>query len=270
VRNGRKGDNCCDGNSTRDADEGVLTTRCTGCETRKGPFASGQKHSDSESSSGGRAGGEILFRRLRKKRRTFCNHKVEENNYGCVQNVVRTSERQKRRENVRNGRKGNNCCDGNSTRDADEGVLTTRCSGCETRKGPSASGQKHSDSESSSGGIAGGEILFRQLRKKRRTFCKHKVVENNYGCVQNVVRMSERQNGGRTGGKATTAATGTRPGTPTKAYLRHAAQDVKRGKVLLHQGRSTATQKAVPEEEEEEKYSSGNSGKRGGHFASIK
>jgi hypothetical protein len=54
VRKGRKGDNCCDGNSTRDADEGVLTTRCTGCETRKGPFASGQKHSDSESSSSGR------------------------------------------------------------------------------------------------------------------------------------------------------------------------------------------------------------------------
>jgi hypothetical protein len=36
---------------------------------------------------------------------------------------------------------------------------------------------------------------------------------------------------------------------------------VKRGKVLSHQGRSTATQKAVPEEEEEEKYSSCNSGK---------
>jgi hypothetical protein len=35
------------------SDEGVLTTRCTGCETRKGPFASGQKHSDSESSSSG-------------------------------------------------------------------------------------------------------------------------------------------------------------------------------------------------------------------------
>jgi hypothetical protein len=36
---------------------------------------------------------------------TFCKHKVVENNYGGVQNVVRTSERQ----NVRNGRKGDNC-----------------------------------------------------------------------------------------------------------------------------------------------------------------
>jgi hypothetical protein len=54
VRNGRKGDNCWDGKSTRDAEEGVLPTLCTGCETRKGPFASGQKHSDSESSSSGR------------------------------------------------------------------------------------------------------------------------------------------------------------------------------------------------------------------------
>jgi hypothetical protein len=36
-----------------------------------------------------------------------------------------------------------------------------------------------------------------RIRKKRRTFCKHKVVENNYGCMQNVVRTSERQNGWR-------------------------------------------------------------------------
>jgi hypothetical protein len=43
----RKGDNCWDGKSTRDADEGVLPTLCTGCEMRKGPFSSGQKHSDS-------------------------------------------------------------------------------------------------------------------------------------------------------------------------------------------------------------------------------
>jgi hypothetical protein len=61
--------------------------------------------------------------------RTFCKHKVVEKNYGCVQNIVRTSERQ----NVRNMRKGDNCWDGKSTRDANEGVLPTRCRGCETR-----------------------------------------------------------------------------------------------------------------------------------------
>jgi hypothetical protein len=36
----RKCDNCWDGKSTRDVDKGVLPTLCTGCETRKGPFAS--------------------------------------------------------------------------------------------------------------------------------------------------------------------------------------------------------------------------------------
>jgi hypothetical protein len=36
-------DNCWDGKSTRDIDEGVLPTLCTGCKTRKGPFASEQK-----------------------------------------------------------------------------------------------------------------------------------------------------------------------------------------------------------------------------------
>jgi hypothetical protein len=35
--------NCWDGKSTWDIDEGVLPTLCTGCETRKGPFASEQK-----------------------------------------------------------------------------------------------------------------------------------------------------------------------------------------------------------------------------------
>jgi hypothetical protein len=35
----RKCDNCWDGKLTRDADKGVLPTLCTGCETRKGPFA---------------------------------------------------------------------------------------------------------------------------------------------------------------------------------------------------------------------------------------
>jgi hypothetical protein len=70
--------------------------------------------------------------------RTFCKHKVKENNYGCLQDVVRTSERQNVRtseglENVRNGRKGDNCWDGKSTRDANEGVLQTLCTGCETR-----------------------------------------------------------------------------------------------------------------------------------------
>jgi hypothetical protein len=48
VRNVRKGDNCWDGKSNRDDDEGVLPTLGTGCETREGPFASGQKHCDSE------------------------------------------------------------------------------------------------------------------------------------------------------------------------------------------------------------------------------
>jgi hypothetical protein len=85
VRNVRKGNNCWDGKSTRDADEGVLPTLCTGCETRKGPFASGQKHSDSESSSSGRgadSGDEenlegrkrrrkLLFLRLRKRKGKF-------------------------------------------------------------------------------------------------------------------------------------------------------------------------------------------------------
>jgi hypothetical protein len=36
-------DNCWDGKSTRDIDEGMLPTMCTGCETRKGLFASEQK-----------------------------------------------------------------------------------------------------------------------------------------------------------------------------------------------------------------------------------
>jgi hypothetical protein len=31
-------------------------------------------------------------------------------------------------------------------------------------------------------------------RRECTTFCKHKVVENNYGCLQNVVRTSEWQN----------------------------------------------------------------------------
>jgi hypothetical protein len=38
----RKCDNCWDGKSTRDVDEGVLLTLCTVCETRKGPFVSVQ------------------------------------------------------------------------------------------------------------------------------------------------------------------------------------------------------------------------------------
>jgi hypothetical protein len=54
---------------------------------------------------------------------TFCKNKVVENNYGGVQNVVRTSER-------RNVRKGNNCRDGKLTRDADKGVLPTLYTGC--------------------------------------------------------------------------------------------------------------------------------------------
>jgi hypothetical protein len=39
----RKCDNCWEGKAIRDDDEGVLPTLCTGCETRKGPFASEQK-----------------------------------------------------------------------------------------------------------------------------------------------------------------------------------------------------------------------------------
>jgi hypothetical protein len=39
----RPRDNCWDGKSTRDINEGVLPTLCTGCETRKGLFASEQK-----------------------------------------------------------------------------------------------------------------------------------------------------------------------------------------------------------------------------------
>jgi hypothetical protein len=94
---------------------------------------------------------------------------------------VRTSERW---QNGRNVRKGNNCWDGKSTRDADEGVLPTLCTGCETRKGPFASGQKHSDSESSSSGRGADsddeenlegrkrrrKILFLQLRKRGGKF----------------------------------------------------------------------------------------------------
>jgi hypothetical protein len=38
----RKCHNCWDGKAIRDDDEGVLPTLCTGCETRKGPFASQQ------------------------------------------------------------------------------------------------------------------------------------------------------------------------------------------------------------------------------------
>jgi hypothetical protein len=75
VRNGRKGDNCWDGKLTRDADEGLLTTRCTGCETWKGPFASGQKHSDAESSSSGRGADsddeENLEGRKRRRKNTL-------------------------------------------------------------------------------------------------------------------------------------------------------------------------------------------------------
>jgi hypothetical protein len=127
----RKCDNCGDVKATRDADKGVLPTLCTGCETRKGPFASEQKHSDSEErtattrrtsrgSTGRKRRKKILFQQLRKKEEessfdlekrtkfmirpqrsmgdgyarrrectTFCKHKVVENNYGCLQNVVR-------------------------------------------------------------------------------------------------------------------------------------------------------------------------------------
>jgi hypothetical protein len=47
MRNVRKGDNCWDGKSNRDADEGILPTLWTRGETREGHFASGQKHGDS-------------------------------------------------------------------------------------------------------------------------------------------------------------------------------------------------------------------------------
>jgi hypothetical protein len=146
VRNVRKGDNCGDGKSNRDADEGVLPTLCTRCETREGPFASGQKHCDSGKEEEG-----AFDLETRTNFTTFCKHKVVENNYRCWQNVVRTSERQnvrtaERRQNVRNVRKGDNCWDGKSNRDADEGVLKTLCTRCETREGPFASGQKHCDS----------------------------------------------------------------------------------------------------------------------------
>jgi hypothetical protein len=39
----RKCDTCWDGKSARDDDEGVLPTLCTGCETRKGAFATQEK-----------------------------------------------------------------------------------------------------------------------------------------------------------------------------------------------------------------------------------
>jgi hypothetical protein len=125
VRNVRKGDNSWDGKSNRDADEGVLMTLCTRCETQEGPFASGQKHCD----SGKEEEGSFDLEK-RTNFTTFCKHKVVENNYGCWQNVVRTSERQNvstsgRRQNVRNVRKGDNCWDGKLTRDADKGVLPT-------------------------------------------------------------------------------------------------------------------------------------------------
>jgi hypothetical protein len=42
----RKCDNCWDGKSSRDVNEGVLPTLCTGCETRKGPFAVEQKQKE--------------------------------------------------------------------------------------------------------------------------------------------------------------------------------------------------------------------------------
>jgi hypothetical protein len=73
VRNGRKGDNCWDRKATKDADEGVLTTRCTGCETRKGPCASGQKHSDSESSSSGRGADSDYEENLEGRKRRWKN-----------------------------------------------------------------------------------------------------------------------------------------------------------------------------------------------------
>jgi hypothetical protein len=54
-------------------DKGVLPTLCTRCETRKGPFASEQKDSGDKENREGINGEEeeeeILFQRLRKKRR---------------------------------------------------------------------------------------------------------------------------------------------------------------------------------------------------------
>jgi hypothetical protein len=85
VRNVRKGDNCWDGKSTRDADEGVLLTLCTTCETRKGPFYMGQKHSDSESSSSGRGADSNDEENLegRNRRRTYssCDSRKEEEKF---------------------------------------------------------------------------------------------------------------------------------------------------------------------------------------------
>jgi hypothetical protein len=138
--------------------------------------------------------------------RTFCKHKVVENNYGCLQNVVRTSERQNvrtsERQNVRNMRKGDNCWDGKSTRDADESVLLTLCTGCETGKGPFASGQKHSDSESSSSGRGADSDDEENLegRKRRRKYAScdsGKEEESSFDLEKrtNFKTSSERQNG---------------------------------------------------------------------------
>jgi hypothetical protein len=75
VRNVRKGDNCWDGKSTRDDVEGVLPTLCKGWETRKGPFASAQKHCDS-----GKEEESAFDLEKRTNFRTFCKHKVVEDN----------------------------------------------------------------------------------------------------------------------------------------------------------------------------------------------
>jgi hypothetical protein len=111
-----------------------------------------------------------------------------ENNYNCLQNIVRKSER---RQNVRNGRKGNNCGDGKATRDADEGVRTTLCTRGETRKGPFASGQKHRDAESSSSGRGADsndeENLEGGKRRRKNTLPATQEKEEN-------VRTAERQN----------------------------------------------------------------------------
>jgi hypothetical protein len=72
------------------------------------------------------------------------------------------------RQNVRNVRKGNNCWDGKSTRDADKGVLPTLGTRCETGEGPFASGQKHSDSESSSSGIGADSDDEENLKGRNR------------------------------------------------------------------------------------------------------
>jgi hypothetical protein len=78
----RKGDNCWDGKSTRDADKGVLRTLCTRCETREGPFALGQKHSDSERRSSGRGADsndeENREGRNRRRKYSSCNLGKEE------------------------------------------------------------------------------------------------------------------------------------------------------------------------------------------------